>query len=104
MASGFAHVCNKEDLLSLVSPARAKNVGGYPHYGGGIALLLVCPGDGRHWINTTSSNPRISDWEESGRQVIGMVTDREIAERVVKSLGEFPHCGEKICKRCQAKK
>jgi len=97
VVSGFAHMCD-------VTPAVREIVGGYPHYGGGVALLLVCPGDGRHWINTTSSNPRIAEWEEQGRQIVGIVADRESADVVVKRLGEFPRCGETICKRCQAKK
>jgi len=101
-ASGFAHVC---DPLRQLRPAvSTTNDHGYPDYGGGVALLLVCPGDGRHWINTTSSNPRIAEWEEQGRQVVGMASDRVVAERVVKSLGEFPRCGASVCKRCQTKK
>lgn len=89
--------------LKLLSPAIRTIVRGYPKYqGGSVALLLCCPGDGRHWINTTTSHPRMEDWTERGGQILGMAPDRETADLVVSSLGQYPKCGASVCAKCNS--
>lgn len=70
---------------------------------GALALLLECPGDGRHWVNQTSSCARMWRHHEGGGQVLGLVPQDEAT--VIEALfGEFPHQGDGVCDRCSAAK
>jgi hypothetical protein len=74
-----------------------------PTYHGCSALLLVCAGDGRHWVNVTNSCPRaqadVVDGMGRHIQVLGLVPV-EAVEETRRLLGVFPHQGDAYCAKC----
>lgn len=92
------------EALAAATPADTAPHALVGHLGAGgevVALVMRCPGDGRHWLNAPATS-RTMQWHlEHGHQLLGLLP-RAVAARALVDLGAYPDQGAALCTRCQS--